>query len=103
MTFKHLDATAALKQHVKEKTKKLEKYTAKSFQIHWVFYLEGTSHVADLRVQGPQINYFAESKTTDLYQSIDEAVGKIEKQLKKHKEIQKNKRVKPIKTKDIES
>lgn len=90
LTFKHMDATEALKNHVNEKSERLKKFVSEQTQCQWVFFVEADLHVAELHVVGPHIDFFAQSKTGDLYQSIDEAVDKLEKQLRKHKEIVKD-------------
>ncbi|MBI2604869.1 MAG: ribosome-associated translation inhibitor RaiA [Deltaproteobacteria bacterium] len=90
MTFKHMDATEALKTHVNEKTAKILKFLKGEVEANWVFYLAGDEHVADLRIQGPRIDYFGQARTENMYHSIDAAIVKIEKQLKKHKEILKD-------------
>jgi putative sigma-54 modulation protein len=89
-TFKKMDATEALKARVKERTEKLQKFLGKVSECAWVFFVEADEHVAEMRVTGPHIDYFAQAKTSDMYASIDECVDKIEKQLRKHKEIVKD-------------
>ena len=89
-TFKHMAATDAIKNHVKEQSEKLKKFVQGSATANWVFYIENEVHVADLRVVGPHLDFFGQAKTNDLYQSIDQAVDKVEKQLRKHKEILKD-------------
>lgn len=86
MTFKHMEATDALKAHVKEQTDKLKKFLNGPAEAHWIFYVDADTHVADLRIQGPHLDFFAQARTSDLYVSIDEAITKVEKQLRKHKE-----------------
>ncbi|MEW6057079.1 MAG: ribosome-associated translation inhibitor RaiA [Bdellovibrionota bacterium] len=90
ITFKQMDATEAIKLHVQEKSERLDKFVSDAIEANWVLFVEADNHVADLRVHGPHIDYFAQAKTPDLYQSIDEVVEKIEKQLRKHKEIVKD-------------
>lgn len=90
MTFKHMDATEALKNQVNEKSERLKRFVGTDTEANWVCYLDGDMHVADLKVKGPHIDYFAQSKTEDMYRSIDEASEKVEKQLKKNKEILKD-------------
>lgn len=90
MAFRQMDATDALKNHVNDKTEKLKKFLSNVTHLNWIFYVSGDEHVADLRVQGPHVDFFAQSKTPDMYQSIDDVVSKIEKQLRKHKEILKD-------------
>ena len=90
MTFKHMDATEALKAHVNEKSERLRKFLNDATDCSWIFFLEADVHVADVRIKGPHLDFFAQAKTGDLYQSIDDAVIKVEKQLRKHKEIVKD-------------
>lgn len=91
MTFKQMDATEALKTHVTEKSERLRKFVPEATELHWILFVEaGSNHVADLRASGPHIDQFAQAKTPDMYQSIDEVVDKVEKQLRKHKEILKD-------------
>ncbi len=90
MTFKHMDATEPLKRHVNEKSERFKKFITESVDCTWICFLEADVHVAEVRVHGPHIDYFAQAKTDDLYQSIEDAVEKMEKQLRKHKEILKD-------------
>lgn len=90
MTFKNMDATEALKSHANSRSERLKKFLPQSAQFEWIFFVDADNHVADLRVVGPHIDYFAQGKTSDMYQSIDEVTDKLEKQLRKHKEIVKD-------------
>ena len=90
MTFKHMDATESLKRHVNEKSERFKKFITESVECTWICFLEADVHVAEVRVHGPHIDFFAQAKTSDLYQSIDDTVEKMEKQLRKHKEIVKD-------------
>ena len=90
MTFKHMDATEALKTHVNDQSERIKKFVPMQSEATWTFYVDADVHTADLRVHGPHIDYFAQAKSPNLYQSIDQAIDKIERQLKKHKEIVKS-------------
>ncbi|HRK02163.1 MAG TPA: ribosome-associated translation inhibitor RaiA [Oligoflexia bacterium] len=90
ITFKHMDATEALKKHTEEKTAKLEKFANGPFNADWVLVVNAKEHAAELRVHGPNLDYFAHAKTSDMYVSIDEVVSKLETQLRRHKEIVKD-------------
>ena len=89
-TFRHMDATEAIKEHAQNASVKLEKFVKPTVNANWIFLVEAGEHKAELRVKGPHVDYFVEARTPNLYHSIDEAVNKMEKQLKKHKEILKN-------------
>lgn len=87
MTFKHMDSSDAVKNHAQAKSEKISKYVnGDSYQVDWTFGVEAQVHIADLRIHGPHIDYHSEARTADLYQSIDEALDKIETQLRRHKE-----------------
>lgn len=90
MTFKQMDATEALKSHAADRTERLKKFVGSQTEFLWVFFIEAENHVADLRVQGPHIDFFAQAKSNDMYQSIDDVTDKIERQLRKNKEIVKD-------------
>lgn len=90
IAFRHMDATEALKTHTHEKSEKLKKYLNGESLMTWTFSVDAGKHVADVHVKGPHLDFFAESQTEDMYQSIEEAIEKLEKQLRKHKEILKD-------------
>ena len=86
ITFKNLDSTEALKVHVNERTGRLKKYFHGKMTATWICYISAEDQVADLKVHGDSFDLFAQSKTPDLYRSIEEAVDRLETQLRKHKE-----------------
>lgn len=90
VTFKQMAATDALKSHAQVKTEKLGKFTNGAYNADWVLFVDADDHVAELRVHGPHVDCFAEAKTQDMYRSIEDAVDKVERQLRKHKETLKD-------------
>lgn len=90
MSFRHMDTTEALKAFTLEKTEKLQKYFNGKIHVVWNFSVEHQDHIAHCHITGNHIDYFGEAVTGDLYASIELAVDKLERQLKKHKEIVKN-------------
>ena len=90
MTFKHMDATEALKNAVNEKSDRLQKFVGADTELQWVRGVAGGSHLAYPHVTGPHLDLFAQARTPDMYTSIDEVAVKIDKQLKKKKEITKD-------------
>jgi putative sigma-54 modulation protein len=90
MSFKHLEPTDSIKAYTIEKSEKLRKYFNGRTSITWNFAVEKQSQIAHCHLVGNNMNYFGEASTEDLYASIDMAVDKIEKQLRRHKEIVKN-------------
>jgi putative sigma-54 modulation protein len=92
MSFKDSLTSDAIKAHVEDKSKKLEKFFDGKFDLSWVFFLEGGWHIASVVVSGKNFVYRAEGKTTNLYASIDFASRKLERQIGKKKAKVKNKR-----------
>jgi putative sigma-54 modulation protein len=88
-TFRHMDASQAVREYSEEKLEKLRKYFHKDpIAAHAVFSVErGFNHVADINITLPSglvIN--AKETTEDMYSSIDLAVARIERQVRKWKE-----------------
>ncbi|OFZ78657.1 MAG: ribosomal subunit interface protein [Bdellovibrionales bacterium RIFOXYD1_FULL_53_11] len=92
MSFKHLEPTDAIKAYAADKSDKLKKFFDGKTAVNWNFTVEKQNHIAHCHLVGGNMDYFGEAITTDLYASIDEAVDKIEVQLRKHKEKSKKHR-----------
>lgn len=90
MSFKNIEATDSIKAFTEEKSKKLEKYFRGRITVSWNFSIERQNQIAHCHLVGNHMDYFGEASTSDLYASIDQAIEKIEKQLRKHKEIVKD-------------
>jgi putative sigma-54 modulation protein len=90
ISFKNLEATDAIKNYTQEKSEKLAKYFKGRIGVTWTFSVERQGQVAHCHMVGNNMDYFGEAETQDLYASIDVVVDKIEKQLRKHKEIVKD-------------
>ena len=88
-TFRHMEASQAVRTYAEEKLEKIRKYFHKDpISAHAVFSVErGFHHVADINITLPNglvIN--AKETTDDMYSSIDLAVARIERQVRKWKE-----------------
>lgn len=98
MSFKDALTSEAIKGHVEEKSKKLQKFFDGRFDLSWVFFLEGGWHIASVVVSGKNFVYRAEGKTTNLYASIDFACRKLERQIGRKKAKVKNKKSEKVAT-----
>src|SRR6476619_5419041 len=88
-TFRHMDASQAVREYSEEKLEKIRKYFHKDpIAAHAVFSVERVfNHVADINITLPSglvIN--AKETTEDMYSSIDLAVARIERQVRKWKD-----------------
>jgi len=87
ITFRNMFATDALRNHVQDKLSKVvDKYLDKVTEAHVTLSLERYLHHADINLHAGTFHVRGKEKSEDMYASIDTAIDKIEKQLKKHKE-----------------
>jgi putative sigma-54 modulation protein len=86
VTFRHLDASDALREHAEEKSERLQKYLVEPIEIHWVLSVEKIRHIADVTIVAGGVSLKAHEDTHDMYSAIDMTASKIEKQVRKHKE-----------------
>lgn len=85
-TFRQTEATEALRNHAADKLSKLDKYLPKPVSAHVIFKVEGFRHEVEIAFQFNGIRYFGKGESNDMYTSIDDAVTRIEHQLRKNKE-----------------
>ncbi len=90
LSFKRIDPTEAIKSYASDKSGRLKKYFRGRITVSWNFSVEKQNHIAHCHLLGNHMDYFGEGLTQDLFASIDLAVDRIERQLKRHKEIVKN-------------
>jgi putative sigma-54 modulation protein len=95
ITFRNLEATEALKAFVREKVERVHKYIDHAREAHVVMTLERHFHVAEITIHAGPFVLQGKDKSGDMYQSIDLAMAKIERQLKRYKEKLKNHRALP--------
>lgn len=85
ITGRHLELTGNLKEYAKKKIEKFKKYLNNIAEATITLSIEKYRHKAEilLKVNGLMIQ--AESVTGEMYSSIDEAMEKLERQVKKYK------------------
>src|SRR5215471_17916712 len=88
VTFRHMDATEALKEYARDKVDRIRKYFPDPIKAHVVLACDrGYNHVADVMItlhNGIVIK--GEETTEDMYSSIDLVMAKIERQCRRYKE-----------------
>lgn len=91
LVFKQkVTSSDSIKEFVNEKTEKLEKYFHGNFHARWTFSMEREDYKAHLHVVGNHIDYIGEDIGSNLLTTIESCVDKVERQLRKHKEIVKD-------------
>jgi len=86
ITFRHLEPTEALKEHVRGRVEHVERYVDRPSEAHAVLHVEHLDHHAEITVKAGRFLLRGTARSPDMYASIDAAAERIERQLKKHKE-----------------
>jgi putative sigma-54 modulation protein len=86
ITFRHLDPIESLKAYAQEKVERVNKYLDRATEANVVLSLERHLHHAEIRIQSGTWLLRGREKSEDMYASIDLAMDKIERQLKRYKE-----------------
>jgi putative sigma-54 modulation protein len=86
ITFRNLEATEALKDYAREKIERVHKYLDQAGEAHVVLSLERHLQHADLTIHAGAFLLRGREKSEDMYASIDLAMDKIERQLRRYKE-----------------
>ncbi len=90
ITFKHMQNKPDIKAYAEEKSEKLKKYFNGKVHLTWTFDHLAEGMVAHCHLVGNHIDFFGEATTEDLRASIDGTIDKIERQIRKKKEIVKD-------------
>jgi putative sigma-54 modulation protein len=97
ITGKQLDVTESLKDYVRKKIGKLEKYFDQLLDSHIVLAVEKLEHFAEATIKGDSVVFHAEVRTEDMYASIDNLFDKMDKQIRRYKEKHSGHKVTPLK------
>ena len=86
-TGRHIDVTPALKAHVEDQFSKIEDvFDGKPAMAHVVIEVERGRHRSEIIINWRNESLTATSTNSDMYQSLSQTVGKIEKQARKLKD-----------------
>jgi putative sigma-54 modulation protein len=86
ITFRHIDPIDSLKNYAREKVERVNKYLDRATEATVVLSMERHLHHADIRIHSGTYLLRGREKSEDMYASIDLAMDKIERQLKRYKE-----------------
>ena len=86
ITFRHMDASDSLKEYARDKVERVNKYLDHAAEAHVVLSLERHLHHADITIHAGPFVLRGREKSEDMYASLDLAMDKIERQLKRYKE-----------------
>src|SRR4030042_1533060 len=95
VTFRHLEATPALRAYVEEKAAKIKKYFGGPNEVNVVLSLEKHRYTAEITLKAGRTTVNAREETNDMYSAIDLVVDKINRQIKKYKDKIKDHKANP--------
>ena len=87
ITFKQMGPSNAIKYYTSERSERLKKYFDGRITVSWNFCVTREGHAAHCHLVGNHMDYFGEATTEDMHASIDLVIERIERQVRKHKEI----------------
>jgi putative sigma-54 modulation protein len=85
-TFRNLDSSDFIKEYAREKVERMNKYLDRASEAHVVYTLERHNHICDITIHAGAFSMRGREKSEDMYASVDLAMDKIERQLKRYKE-----------------
>jgi putative sigma-54 modulation protein len=88
VTFRHMPPSPALRDYAAEKVSHVvEKYVRSGeLEAHVVLSIERYWHIADFTIGFAGMRVKAEERSEDMYSSIDLAMDKVERQVRRYKE-----------------
>ena len=82
VTFRHVDASEAIKDHATEKLAKLQKFLRQPMTARVTVSLEKLLHQVEARISSGGERFEASEVTEDMYASIDKVLDKLERQIR---------------------
>lgn len=87
VTGRHIEITDAIRDYTHDKLQHALLDYPRIESVHVILAVEKYRHLAEVVVQAPNhVRVEAKEETDDLYASIDSAIEKAEKQLRRHRD-----------------
>jgi putative sigma-54 modulation protein len=81
ITFRHVEATEALKGYAHDKVAKLQKFLRRPMEARVTLSIEKHEQLAEVRLSSGSEHFEAHEASEDLYAAIDKVVDKLERQI----------------------
>lgn len=86
VTFRNAEGENWQKEYVEERLKKLKKYIDNPVDARVILSVEKFRNTAEINLMANGLNVYGKEEEKDMHLAIDNAIEKIERQLKKRKE-----------------
>ena len=94
VTGRKLEITDGIRDHLNNKINKTIADLNKAADVHVTLSVEKHRHFAEITLKTEGMNFHSHEETKDLYSSIDKALEKMEKQIRKYRDKAKEVRLK---------
>ncbi len=85
ITARHFDLTHELKAHIEKEINGLTRYFENIISTEVILDVEKYRQTAEIKIKVYREVITAKADTSDMYQSIEQAISKVKTQLKKYK------------------
>jgi putative sigma-54 modulation protein len=82
ITFRHMDASEAIKKHAAAKLSKLQKFLRQPMTAKVTISVDKLKHVAEARISSGGAHLEAKESSDDMYTSIDRMIDKLDRQIR---------------------
>ena len=89
-TFRHMNTSDRLKKHTANKLDRLSRFEDREIDIHVTFGQEKHHHMVEFQVVGGHGTFVSNEMRNDMYEAIDLAVDKLDRQLSREKSRRKH-------------
>ncbi len=86
ITARHFELTKALEDHVQDGLWTLKKYFDRLINAHVILSVEKYRQIAEITLRVSGLTLASKEESDDMYTSIDHAVDKLERQVKRYKQ-----------------
>jgi ribosomal subunit interface protein len=101
VTFRHVEPTDAIRLYAERKLAHVGKVLKRSCYVHLILTVDKYRQHGEVTVKSGRLSVTAEEETKDLYSVIDLLADKVGRQLKKHLEKFKAKKVRSLSTGEV--
>src|SRR5262245_58848357 len=92
VTFRNIQATEALKRYARDKVERVQRHVSRPVDAHVVLFKERFLNVAEIVVTANGKPLKCLARDDDMYDAIDEAIDKLDRQVRKAADKQKSHR-----------
>jgi ribosomal subunit interface protein len=101
VTFRHIEPTDAIRMYAERKFAHLGRLLKRTCQAHLILTVDKYRQHGEVTVKSGRLSVTAQEETKDLYSVIDLLTDKVGRQLKKHLEKFKGKKVRALSTGEV--